>query len=147
MISDNAYSNSQYQPQREDSSMQQMANFQSPSNMPPSSAQPVMNPFAAEYLNTVKENRSVYGNYLDNSYTYAPHKDKKSHFNTVYDTDAYNPWGNFRLDPIILTQLLISSSKIGKPGGGAPKLDNNTGHVRTKIAGTLRWNLSNNTFL
>lgn len=82
-------------------SMQFVSNYQPPPptnngvpSGPPSSAQPTTNnPYAAEYLNTVKENRSVYGNYLDNAYTYDPHKDKKSHFNTVYETDAYNPWG------------------------------------------------------
>ena len=30
----------------------------------------------------------------------------------------------------------------GKPGGGAPKIDNN-GQLKTKISGTLKWNLSN----
>ncbi len=39
------------------------------------------------------ENRSKYGSYLDNSLTYDPHKDKKSAFNVVYETNIYNPWG------------------------------------------------------
>jgi hypothetical protein len=68
------------------------------------------------------ENRSKHGNYLDNALTYDPHKDKKSAFNVVYETNVYNPWG--------------------KPGGGAPKLNPNTGQLQTKIVGTLHWNLS-----
>lgn len=97
MMSASAYPTSQsYQAPDESSSIQPLVtNYQPPIQAgPPSSALPTSaNPFAAEYLNGVKENRSVYGNYLDNSYTYDPHKDKKSHFNTVYETDAYNPWG------------------------------------------------------
>ena len=31
---------------------------------------------------------------------------------------------------------------LGKPGGGAPKLDTNTGQLATKIRGTLKWDLS-----
>jgi hypothetical protein len=74
-----------------------------------------------DYMNAVKENRSVYGNYVDNALAFDPYKEQKSAFNVVYETDGYNPWG--------------------KPGGGAPKLDN-SGQLKTKIVGTLRWNLS-----
>ncbi len=77
--------------------------------------------YAAEYMNAVKENRSLYGNYVDNSLAFDPYKEQKSVYNVVYETDGYNPWG--------------------KPGGGAPKLDQ-TGQLKTKIVGTLRWNLS-----
>lgn len=77
--------------------------------------------YASEYMNAVKENRSLYGNYVDNSLAFDPYKEQKSVYNVVYETDGYNPWG--------------------KPGGGAPKLDQ-TGQLRTKIVGTLRWNLS-----
>lgn len=80
----------QYQSQPESSTM----SFQSVSG---GGSQQPLNPYAAEYLNTVKENRSVYGNYLDNSYVYDPYKDKKTHFNVVTETDAYNPWGIYRV--------------------------------------------------
>ena len=50
--------------------------------------------FAADYINSVKENRSMYGNYVDNSLTFDPYKEHKSVYNVVYDTDGYNPWGN-----------------------------------------------------
>jgi len=52
-----------------------------------------LNPYALEYLNTVKENRSVYGNFVDNALAYDPYKEQKSVYNVVYETDAYNPWG------------------------------------------------------
>jgi hypothetical protein len=39
--------------------------------------------------------------------------------------------------------LIFSKRNIGKPGGGAPKLDPNSGQLKTKIVGTLQWNLSN----
>lgn len=83
---------------------------------------PTLNSYGAEYVNNTKENRSKYGNYLDNSLAYDPNKQQKSAFNVVYQPDIYNPWG--------------------KPGGGAPKLNNNTGQLQTKIVGTLQWNLS-----
>jgi len=76
-------------------------------------------------VNNTKENRSKYGNYLDNSLAYDPNKQQKSAFNVVYQPDIYNPWG--------------------KPGGGAPKLNNNTGQLQTKIVGTLQWNLNGET--
>ena len=82
--------------------------------------------YASDYINAVKENRSIYGNYVDNSLAFDPHKEHKSIMNVVYETDGYNPWG--------------------KPGGGAPKLDN-SGQLKTKIVGTLRWNLSKPTNL
>lgn len=84
----------------EDPGFQSSQSFQSPSQMAaiganngtnPNAA--VINPYAAEYLNTVKENRSAYGSYVDNTLTYDPHKEQKSHFNVIYDTDQYNPWG------------------------------------------------------
>ena len=102
----------------------QQANMMAPpaSNTPqPSQNSNFLNNYATDYLNTVKENRSVYGNHIDNSLAYDPAKEQKSVYNVVYETDAYNPWG--------------------KPGGGAPKLDN-SGQLKTKIAGTLWWNLS-----
>lgn len=86
---------------------------------------PTLNSYGAEYVNTVKENRSKYGNYLDNALSYDPNKQQKSAFNVVYQPDVYNPWG--------------------KPGGGAPKLNNNTGQLQTKIVGTLQWNLNGET--
>jgi hypothetical protein len=52
-----------------------------------------INNYASDYLNTVKENRSLYGNYVDNSLAYDPYKEQKSVYNVVYETDAYNPWG------------------------------------------------------
>ena len=52
-----------------------------------------LNNYASDYLNTVKENRSVYGNHIDNSLAYDPAKEHKSVYNVVYETDAYNPWG------------------------------------------------------
>lgn len=85
----------------------------------------VINSYAADYLNTVRENRSKYGNYVDNALAFDPHKEKKSVYNVVYETDEYNPWG--------------------KPGGGAPKLDQSTGQLATKIRGTLKWNLTGET--
>lgn len=54
------------------------------------------NSYASDYLNTVKENRSLYGNYVDNALAYDPHKEKKSVYNVVYETDEYNPWGMFQ---------------------------------------------------
>lgn len=51
------------------------------------------NSYATDYLNTVKENRSLYGNYVDNALAFDPHKEKKSVYNVVYETDEYNPWG------------------------------------------------------
>lgn len=86
---------------------------------------PALNNYGNEYMNNVKENRSKFGNYLDNALAYDQHKEKKSAFNVVYETNIYNPWG--------------------KPGGGAPKLNNNTGQLQTKIAGTLQWNLNGET--
>ncbi len=83
---------------------------------------PVLNNYGNQYVNTVRENRSKYGNYLDNALSYDPHKEQKSAFNVVYADNIYNPWG--------------------KPGGGAPKLNKNTGQLQNKIAGTLQWNLS-----
>lgn len=88
-------------------------------------ATPTLNSYGTDYVNTVKENRSKYGNYLDNALSYDPHKEHKSAFNVVYESNVYNPWG--------------------KPGGGAPKLNNNTGQLQTKIAGTLQWNLNGET--
>ncbi|CAF0962986.1 unnamed protein product [Brachionus calyciflorus] len=84
----------------------------------------ILNNYAQEYLNTVKENRSQYGNFVDNNLTYDPYKEQKSVYNVVYETDGYNPWG--------------------KPGGGAPKIDQ-SGNLKTKIVGTLRWNLNGET--
>lgn len=81
----------------------------------------VLSSYAQEYLNIVKENRSQYGNFVDNNLTYDPYKEQKSVYDVVYETEAYNPWG--------------------KPGGGAPKMDS-TGNLKTKIVGTLKWNLS-----
>jgi hypothetical protein len=52
-----------------------------------------VNSYATDYLNTVKENRSLYGNYVDNALAFDPHKEKKSVYNVVYETDEYNPWG------------------------------------------------------
>ena len=52
-----------------------------------------LNNYANDYLNTVKENRSMYGNFVDNSLAYDPYKEQKSVYNVVYETDAYNPWG------------------------------------------------------
>ena len=78
-----------------------------PQQQQPQSQPQQPNPYAIEYLNTVKENRSAYGNYLDNTYTYDPHKEKKAHFNVITETDAYNPWGKHSL-------LLLVSSQIGK---------------------------------
>lgn len=86
---------------------------------------PTLNSYGNQYVNTVQENRSKYGNYLDNQLSYDPHKEHKSAFNVVYESNVYNPWG--------------------KPGGGAPKLNNNTGQLQTKIAGTLQWNLNGET--
>ena len=86
------------------------------------STQQVLNNYTKEYLNTVRENRSKYGSFVDNALTYDPYKEQKSVYNIVTETDAYNPWG--------------------KPGGGAPKLNGNTGMLTTKIAGSLKWNLS-----
>ena len=57
------------------------------------SASKVINSYAADYLNTVRENRSMYGNYVDNALAFDPHKEKKSVYNVVYETDEYNPWG------------------------------------------------------
>lgn len=62
-------------------------------NQPQAQSAANINNYATEYLNTVKENRSMHGNYVDNSLTYDPHKEKKSVYNVVYETDAYNPWG------------------------------------------------------
>lgn len=86
---------------------------------------PTLNSYGNQYVNTVKENRSKYGNYLDNALSHDPHKEQKSAFNVVYESNVYNPWG--------------------KPGGGAPKLNTNTGKLQTKIAGTLQWNLNGET--
>ena len=82
----------------------------------------VLNNFANEYLTTVRENRSKFGSFVDNQLSCDPFKEQKSVYNVVYDCDTYNPWG--------------------KPGAGAPKLDGNSGQLTTKIAGHLRWNIS-----
>lgn len=79
--------------------------YQQPNMMPPNaSPQPQQQPnsnfinnYASDYLKTVKENRSEYGNHIDNSLAYDPAKEHKSVYNVVYETDAYNPWGNFIL--------------------------------------------------
>ena len=52
-----------------------------------------LNNYASDYFKTVKENRSEYGNHIDNSLSYDPAKEHKSVYNVVYETDAYNPWG------------------------------------------------------
>jgi hypothetical protein len=83
--------------------------------------QEINNLLAQEYINTVRENRSLHGSYIDNNLAKNPHKEKKPMYDVVYETDSWNPWG--------------------KPGGGAPKIDP-TGQVSTKIRGTLKWNLS-----
>lgn len=98
-------------------------NFNNINSNPPQA--PQLNSYGTEYMNSTRENRSKYGNYLDNALSYDPHKEKQSAFNVVYQSDIYNPWG--------------------KPGGGAPKLNNNTGQLQTKIAGTLQWNLNGET--
>lgn len=90
--------------------------------MTATSQEPTLNSYGNQYVNTVRENRSKYGNYLDNSLSYDPHKEQKAAFNVVYADNVYNPWG--------------------KPGGGAPKLNKNTGQLQNKIAGTLQWNLT-----
>jgi hypothetical protein len=64
-------------------------------------ASKVINSYATDYLNTVRENRSMYGNYVDNALAFDPHKEKKSVYNVVYETDEYNPWGmmkNFKFN-------------------------------------------------
>lgn len=114
-----SYSNDNLQPQMANSGSYNFNNITA-SNQPPA-----LNSYGNQYVNTVKENRSKYGNYLDNALTQDPHKDQKSAFNVVYESNVYNPWG--------------------KPGGGAPKLNNNTGKLQTKIAGTLQWNLNGET--
>ena len=81
----------------------------------------ISNLLAKEYINTVKENRSLYGSYVDNAVAFAPGKETKAMYNLVFDHDSYFPWG--------------------KQGGGAPRLDEN-GKVVTKIRGNLQWNLS-----
>ena len=44
-------------------------------------------------LARVAENRSLYGNYVDNSLAYDPNKDKKSVYDVVFSSDVYDPWG------------------------------------------------------
>lgn len=84
-----------------------------------------LNNIGQEYKNNVVDNRSKFGSYLDNALAHNKDKHQQSNFNVVYNTDVYNPWG--------------------KPGGGAPKLNQNTGQLQTKIAGTLQWNLNGET--
>lgn len=99
-------------------SQQQQPQFAQPQNTA------FMNNYASDYFNNVRENRSIHGNHIDNSLALDPAKEKKSMYNVIYETDAYNPWG--------------------KPGGGAPRLDN-SGQLRTKKEGTLWWNLNGET--
>lgn len=91
--------------------VEQSGNFQSNSNMSmmqqpqsPTNNNGMTNPYAQEYFNTVKENRSLYGNYVDNSLAYDRYKENKSVYNVVFDTDGYNPWGMLRFN----THLTIS---------------------------------------
>jgi hypothetical protein len=42
----------------------------------------------------VAENRSLYGNYVDNALAYDPNKDNKSVYDVVFASDVYDPWGN-----------------------------------------------------
>ena len=46
-------------------------------------------------LAKVAENRSLYGNYVDNSLTYDQHKEKKSVYDVVFSSDIYDPWGKY----------------------------------------------------
>lgn len=62
-----------------------------PPQLPPNSN--FINSYASDYLKAVKDNRSEYGNHIDNSLAYDPAKEHKSVYNVVYETDAYNPWG------------------------------------------------------
>lgn len=73
----------------------------------------------------IAENRSLYGNYVDNAITYDPYKDKKPVYDIIYTQDQWDPWG--------------------KPGGGAPLFDRNTGKLKTKLEGTMQWNLDGQT--
>jgi hypothetical protein len=47
-----------------------------------------------EYLKTVKENRSAYGNFMDNAISFDPYKEQKATFDVVRNTEIYDPWGN-----------------------------------------------------
>ena len=43
---------------------------------------------AQEYINTVRENRSLHGSYIDNHLAKMPNKEKKSVYDVVYETDV-----------------------------------------------------------
>ena len=62
-------------------------------NLQPLNKSIQMNNFAYDYLNNVKENRSMYGNYLDNSLSNDPYKEQKSVYNVVNEPYLYDPWG------------------------------------------------------
>jgi hypothetical protein len=55
----------------------------------------INNLIAKEYVNQVKENRSLYGSYVDNALAFDPNKESNSMYNVVYETesDNYFPWG------------------------------------------------------
>ena len=92
-----------------------------------------LNNYANDYLNTVKENRSMYGNFVDNSLAYDPYKEQKSVYNVVYETDAYNPWGilaclysnlrSVREDNLYIFSL-IQVSQVAERPNSTPILDN-----------------------
>ena len=67
-------------------------NMSIPSTQPAQNSN-FINNYASDYFKTVKENRSEYGNHIDNALAYDPAKEQKSVYNVVYETDAYNPWG------------------------------------------------------
>lgn len=97
------------------------------------------NPMKKQYIS--RENRKRHGTFLD-SIVQDPSKEQKSVYDVIYETDDYFPWGKNIYLIVIEALLSCHLFSQGKPGGGAPKIDN-YGRTKTKLAGSLKWENSN----